>query len=119
MKALVHIEAGLVVQFVEDADTFEAHSDYAWKDIDETALSFVKDTDQPPDFDYDKETDTISRTVLQDEPYFMKRKFEYNEIPEQLDQLWHDIDDGKLGDVAKTGTWYLGVKSTKAAFPKD
>ena len=48
----------------------------------------------------------------------MKRKYEYNELPEQLDQLCHDIDDGKLGADAKTGTWYLGIKSTKAAFPK-
>ena len=39
-------------------------------------------------------------------------------MAEQLDQLWHDIDDGKFGDTAKTGTWYLGVKSTKDAYPK-
>ena len=39
-------------------------------------------------------------------------------MSEQLDQLWHDIDDGKFGDAAKTGTWYLGIKSTKDAYPK-
>ena len=50
MKALVHTTAGLVCQFVEDADTFEAHSDYAWKDIDETGLSFVKGYRPTPRF---------------------------------------------------------------------
>tara|TARA_A200000159_G_scaffold11717_1_gene9869 strand:- start:626 stop:985 length:360 start_codon:yes stop_codon:yes gene_type:complete len=118
MKALVHTTAGLVCQFVEDADTFEAHSDYAWKDIDETGLSFVAGTDQPPDFAYDQSTDTISRKTIAPAPYDLQRRFAYNELPEQLDQLWHDIDDGKLGEDAKTGIWYNGVKSTKDAYPK-
>jgi len=39
----------------------------------------------------------------------------YLSIQEQLDQLWHDIDDGKLD---KTGSWYLGVKAVKERFPK-
>ena len=82
MKALVHIENGQLIQLIADSETqFDTHSDYAWKDFDETGLA-------------------------------------YNPVPEQLDQLWHDIDEGKLGETAKTGTWYLGVKSTKAAYPK-
>ena len=36
----------------------------------------------------------------------------------QLDQLWHDIDDGKFGDTAKTGSWYVGISSVKTLFPK-
>tara|TARA_B100001287_G_scaffold211907_1_gene180756 strand:- start:311 stop:655 length:345 start_codon:yes stop_codon:yes gene_type:complete len=36
----------------------------------------------------------------------------------QLDQLWHDIDDGKFGNTAKTGSWYVGISSIKTAFPK-
>lgn len=43
----------------------------------------------------------------------------YAPIPDQLDQLWHDIDSGKLGDAAKTGTWYLTVKKVKEDFPKE
>ena len=42
----------------------------------------------------------------------------YAEFGQQLDQLWHDIDAGKLGDLAKTGTWYLTVKKVKDDFPK-
>ena len=118
MKALVHVEAGLVCQLVADGETFETHPDYAWKEFDETGLSYVAGTDNAPEFEYDKTNDTISRKTIAPEPYNMKRKYEYNEVTEQLDQLWHDIDDGKLGSDAKTGTWYLGVKSTKTAFPK-
>ena len=40
----------------------------------------------------------------------------YPSIPDQLDKLYHDIDDGKLD---KTGTWYLAIKATKAKFQKS
>ena len=36
----------------------------------------------------------------------------------QLDQLYHDISDGKLGAGATTGSWYVGITSVKTAFPK-
>ena len=36
----------------------------------------------------------------------------------QLDQLWHDMKDGKLGAGATTGSWYVGITSVKTAFPK-
>lgn len=43
----------------------------------------------------------------------------YADIGEQLDQLYHDIDDGKLGDTAKSGSWYLAVKKVKDDNPKN
>jgi len=39
----------------------------------------------------------------------------YKLITDQLDQLYHDIDDGKLD---KTGAWYLGVKAVKDKYTK-
>ena len=39
----------------------------------------------------------------------------YPSIPDQLDMLFHDITDGKLG---KTGSWYKAVKATKDKFTK-
>ena len=43
----------------------------------------------------------------------------YKDIREQLDLLWHDIDAGKFGDTAKTGTWYTHIKSVKDANSKS
>ena len=37
---------------------------------------------------------------------------------EQLDSLWHDIDDGLFGDTPKTGSFYLTIKTVKEANPK-
>ena len=39
----------------------------------------------------------------------------YPRIPDQLDMLFHDITNGKLG---KTGSWYQAVKATKDKFTK-
>jgi len=40
--------------------------------------------------------------------------FGYKSIVDQLDQLWHDMEQGKLD---KTGAWYLGVKAVKDKYP--
>ena len=42
----------------------------------------------------------------------------YETIANQLDQLYHDMKDGKLGAGATTGSWYVGITSVKTAFPK-
>ena len=42
----------------------------------------------------------------------------YPSIGAQLDQLYHDMKDGKLGVGATTGSWYVGITSVKTAFPK-
>tara|TARA_R110002020_G_scaffold347402_3_gene561083 strand:- start:372 stop:725 length:354 start_codon:yes stop_codon:yes gene_type:complete len=39
----------------------------------------------------------------------------YPSIADQLDKLYHDIDDGKLD---KTGSWYLAIKATKDKYTK-
>ena len=42
----------------------------------------------------------------------------YPRIEYQLDQLYHDMTDGKLGAGATTGSWYVGITSIKTKFPK-
>ena len=75
-----------------------------------------------PEVDFLKRRD--ERAVLLDEPgatytppYEWTRN--YAGFDEQLDQLYHDIDDGKLGADAKTGTWYQAVKKVKDDTPKN
>jgi len=43
----------------------------------------------------------------------------YPDIGDQLDQLYHDIADGKLGVAATTGSWFVGITSVKNAYPKS
>ena len=42
----------------------------------------------------------------------------YPNIRIQLDQLYHDIDAGKFGSDAKTGSWFVGISSVKTAIAK-
>ena len=42
----------------------------------------------------------------------------YIRIQDQLDQLYHDMKDGKLGVAATTGSWFVGITSVKTANPK-
>ena len=43
----------------------------------------------------------------------------YISLSDQLDQLYHDMTDGKLGVAATTGNWYVGISSVKNSFPKS
>jgi len=47
-----------------------------------------------------------------------KRAAYYEYLSTQLDKLYHDIDGGKFGADAKTGTFYLGRKAVKDKYPK-
>ena len=47
--------------------------------------------------------------------YQRQRQPEYPAIGEQLDMLWHAIDDGTLD---KTSTFYTSLKATKDKYPK-
>ena len=42
----------------------------------------------------------------------------YESISNQLDQLYHDMKDGKLGVAATTGSWFVGITSVKTAIAK-
>ena len=50
--------------------------------------------------------------------YKLERISSYEGIGEQLDQLYHDMKDGKLGVAATTGSWFVGITSVKTAIAK-
>lgn len=47
--------------------------------------------------------------------YFQNRIDNYERIGEQLDKLWHDIDNGTLDT---TGSFYKSIKTIKDNYPK-
>tara|TARA_R100000426_G_C4732536_1_gene76365 strand:+ start:136 stop:486 length:351 start_codon:yes stop_codon:yes gene_type:complete len=57
--------------------------------------------------------ETAGNTAESNHNVDTKRKTEYLSWNEQLDKLWHDINNGKFGDTAKTSTWYTHIKSVK------
>lgn len=50
--------------------------------------------------------------------YAEERRQSYPDLTEQLDKLYHDIDDGLFGENAKMSGFYLARKRVKEAYPK-
>lgn len=50
--------------------------------------------------------------------YDALRSARYPKLAQQLDLLWHDIDNGLLGEQAKTGGFYQSIQAIKHEFPK-
>jgi len=48
--------------------------------------------------------------------YAVKRKWEYPDIGDQLDMLWHAMDTGVL---PKVDSFYDTIKTTKDKYPKE
>ena len=96
---------------------------------DNTKVSIQNDSDGTGDYiktwtySFTKPTDsqiasyeTAGNTAETLSGVLNKRKTEYLSWNEQLDKLWHDIDDGKLD---KTGSWYKHIKAVKDANSKE
>ena len=95
---------------------------------DDTKVSLQNDSDGKGDYikswtySFSKPTDsqiasyeTAGNTAESNTNIDAKREKEYLSWQEQLDKLYHDIDDGKLD---KTGSWYKHIKSVKDANSK-
>ena len=91
-----------VVSFSRDGDTYKAWDESGNEvTIDKSAI----DTEH-------------NKTDYQDLRVGIGTTGGYDLIENQLDQLYHDIESGKFGADAKTGSWYVGITSVKTAFPK-
>ena len=58
---------------------------------------------------------TLSEPIFHQKNYIIYRKENYPRLQEQLDMLWHAIDEGRLD---KTSDFYLTLKDVKDRFPK-
>jgi len=69
------------------------------------------------DAEYDQAIEDLAQSKLdaQDNGYIRARQEAFASIGDQLDQLYWDIDAGKLD---KTGEWYKAIKKVKDDNPK-
>jgi hypothetical protein len=50
----------------------------------------------------------------------ISRTIQYGLVADQLDRLWHDIDEGRIqADKTSANSWYGTIKSVKDAHPID
>ena len=49
---------------------------------------------------------------------FVKRRMAYPDVREQLDMLWHDMEQGHIKiDKNRANTWYQTIKTVKSTNP--
>ena len=70
---------------------------------------------KPSEFDVVAKYEELVQKWDNTEEARTNRKLEYPALEEQLDKLFHDIDQGKLD---KTGSFYTALKAVKDAHPK-
>lgn len=50
-------------------------------------------------------------------PYTAMRVMNYPHITEQLDMLWHELNNS--GSISTSGTWFQSIQEIKNQFPKE
>lgn len=48
--------------------------------------------------------------------YAKERSQSYPAIEDQLDMLWHEVNE--TGSISKSGSWFTGIKKVKTDYPK-
>ena len=112
MYALVNKRNGAVWQF--SAETFEVHESQSWVDVPDEVFD---ETVDPADWKWNAETEMIEKIVYEAPPVDAVRRFEFPDIGDQLDLLWHDMDEGRIAGK-DTSNWYAVVKNIKDRNPK-
>ena len=60
----------------------------------------------------------LDKTKYKSDRVNLRNTVHYPRITTQLDQLYHDMADGKLGVGATTGSSFVGITTVKTAHPK-
>ena len=100
--------------------TIEQFRTEATSEIESAKPMFAQVNNQRREFtdaEYDQAIEDLAQSKLdeQDNGYKRSRLESYGGWNDQLDKLWHDIDQGKLD---KTGCWYKAIKQVKDDNPK-
>lgn len=100
-------------------------SEFVIENEDIDTIRWIKNKPTGYDFKNEKEkqnklkilTDEVDRLNLleQANAYQIQRRYEYPKIQDQLDMLWHAMDDGIL---PKVNQFYNAIAEVKAKYPK-
>lgn len=50
-------------------------------------------------------------------PYSAQRQINYPDLGEQLDMLWHELNNS--GSLSTSGEWFQTINSVKSQYPKE
>lgn len=112
-KSLIS-SAGVLVNIInlDVEQPFEVHPSATW--VDGPVTDREDAAQRWGDFEY---VDGVVRERAYEPPaYDVARRFEYPPAAEQLDMIWHMMDQGAI--PGKGSEWYNAIKAVKDAHPK-
>ena len=114
-QSLINKYTGEVLQIVGGGTDarFEVHEDFMWV----RGPYEIEKWCEAPEYHYNLGTGQIEKKELPVPPYDLERRIKYDMFAEQLDMLWHDIDEGRLPGK-ETSKWYAHIKAVKEEHPK-
>jgi len=114
-QSLVDKRNGRVLQFVKGGSEarFEVHSDFTWVD-GPYEIERGKDT---ADYWYYENDREVRLVPVKPPSYDLSRRLDYKGIQDQLDMLYHDMNNGLIPGK-ETSTWFAHVNSVKEQYPK-
>jgi hypothetical protein len=105
---------------------------YVKTDDEKRVLKYTENLEEAEAFGYDTTVESMDdfesspafpglylKDYVPEPPYTWKREQEYPKFNEQLDMIWHLIDDGMLGEELKSSDFYLTIKAVKDKYPKE
>jgi len=103
-----------VVELRPDDEVFSVVSGWYWVPVPEKIQGEINNID----WMYDRESDTFSKKPEYQASPEELRMHSYPPVKDQLDVLWHDIDEGRLPGK-DTSAWYAEIKKIKDTVPKE
>jgi len=95
------------------------HTHWTYDTQSNTFISFYDKDDiaQPTKSEIDTEFERLLKIYAYFD-YARRRQDEFGDISHQLGLLFDDIENGKFGETAKTGTWYTKINNIKSSYTK-
>ena len=110
MYYLIDAGSGRVHQEVETKEqTFEVADPLEWIEHDHISGADVGDLEYVDG--------SLQRVPPPVETYDLARRMNYPFTDDQLDLLWHDMDEGRVPGK-ETSKWYQAIKHIKTRYPK-
>lgn len=104
MKALIN-KNNEIVDIKLDMLVFDVHPDFTWVDCPDYVTV---------DYNYDDGKFTPKVFLID---FNTERSFAYKPVGEQLDMLWHELNN--TGTISVDGEWFSHVKEVKESLPKE
>jgi hypothetical protein len=104
----------VVIQIVtSEEEIFQVHEELQWVEGPEV----LEEGKTSADYEY-TESDGIKLKPDFIPAYDIERRFNYPDVTEQLDTLWHDMNSGSIPGK-ESSNWFKSIKDIKEMYPKE